>query len=234
MPVYHTLPVRPPSIEDLLLKGSGKKNRRMKGGMMPFLRSFFDNSPKMSVDQRRQAEAFASTLTPEDPHGVTFEGSIDLPANVKRKIANAYIREQQELIRMRKEDKPMGRGRSRLTGGMMPFLRRIFQANPELTDAQKLQALEFARTLTPDDPEGVSFEGTFKTRTPDNIMKNAIIEGYKREMQERNRMGKEDKPRYQPRGSGRGQVQRQIFHASPFHYDGGLVDIVNAKTLPFF
>ena len=82
-----------------VMKKEGKGRKR--GGMMGWVSSILGRHPQLTREQREKAERFADELM-ADPTGVSFEGAITIPPDVRKELAEeAYNRRM-----MGKEDRP--------------------------------------------------------------------------------------------------------------------------------
>ena len=82
-----------------VMKKEGKGRKR--GGMMGWVSSILGRHPQLTREQREKAERFADELM-ADPTGVSFEGAITIPPDVRKELAEeAYNRRM-----MGREDRP--------------------------------------------------------------------------------------------------------------------------------
>jgi len=85
-----------------LLLSVMKKGGRKRGGMMGWVSSILGRHPQLTREQREKAERFADELM-ADPTGVSFEGAITIPPDVRKELAEeAYNR-----LMMGREDRPV-------------------------------------------------------------------------------------------------------------------------------
>jgi hypothetical protein len=82
------------------------------GGMMKWLGSLLDKTPKLTEAQKVKAEEYADSLM-SDPTGISFEGSSLLPKKLRKEIVEEFIKQKQEQIQMGKEDIQTGKGKGK-------------------------------------------------------------------------------------------------------------------------
>jgi len=91
----------------------------IEGGMFPSfsdIREYFGKGPKLTKEQEKKARAFLNEQSDVDFSGVKFE-DLDyqkMTPEMKKKAADAYIKEQQRIQREKK-----GKGRSRRPTGQL-------------------------------------------------------------------------------------------------------------------